>query len=93
MQISVNGGRRPIWDHDGKQLYYWEGSRLVSASLSFGPMLVVVSHTPLFTGRFEDDFDVSKDGRFILIQSETSGLGFVVVPNWRTELRRLTPGR
>jgi len=93
VQISVNGGRRPIWDHDGKQLYYWEGSRLVSASLTFGPMPVVVSRTSLFAGRFEDDFDVAKDGRFIMIQSETSGTGLVVIPNWRTELRRLTAGR
>jgi len=60
----------------------------VSAPLTFGPMPVVVSHTSLFAGRFEDDFDVAKDGRFIMIQSETSGL--VVIPNWRTELRRLT---
>jgi hypothetical protein len=93
VQISVNGGRRPIWDHDGKQLYYWEGSGLVSASLTFGPMPVVVSRTSLFAGRFEDDFDVAKDGRFIMIQSETSGTGLVVIPNWRTELRRLTAGR
>jgi serine/threonine-protein kinase len=93
VQISVNGGRRPIWAHDGKQLYYWEGNRLVSASLGFGPALAVVSHTPLFTGRFEDDYDVSRDGRFLMIQSETSGLGLVVVPNWRTELRQLTAGR
>jgi Tol biopolymer transport system component len=25
VQISVNGGRRAIWAHNGKQLYYWEG--------------------------------------------------------------------
>jgi len=93
VQISVNGGRRAIWRHDGKQLYYWEGNRLVSASLAFGPAPVVVSRTPLFTGRFEDDYDVSKEGRFLMIQSETSGLGLVVVPNWRTELRQLTTRR
>ena len=93
VQISVNGGRRPIWAHDGKQLYYWEGNRLVSASLTFESAPAVVSHTALFTGRFEDDYDVSKDGRFLMIQSETSGLGLVVVPNWRTELRQPTAGR
>ena len=93
MQISVNGGRRPIWAHDGKQLYYWEGSRLVSATLSVDPTLAVVSRAPLFAGRFEDDYDVSKDGRFLMIQSETSGLGLVVIPNWRTELRQLTTRR
>jgi Tol biopolymer transport system component len=93
VQISVNGGRRPIWAHDGKQLYYWEGNRLVSATLSVDPAPAVVSRTPLFTGRFEDDFDVSTDGRFLMVQSETSGLELVVVPNWRTELLRLTAGR
>ena len=54
---------------------------------------MVVSRTPLFTGRFEDDYDVSKDGRFLMIQSEASGLGLVVVPNCRTELRQLTTRR
>jgi serine/threonine-protein kinase len=93
VQISVNGGRRAIWSHDAKQLYYWEGNRLTSASLSFDPAPVVVSRTPLFTGRFEDDYDVSKDGRFLMVQPEASGLELIVVPNWRTELRRLTAGR
>jgi hypothetical protein len=37
------------------------------------------------------DFDVAKDGRFLMIESATSGVSLVVVPNWRTELRRLTP--
>ena len=89
--ISVAGGRRAVWGHDGKQLYYWEGNRLIAASLNFAPSPAVVSRTPLFAGRYEDDYDVSKDGsRFLMIESETSGLGLVVIPNWRTELRRLT---
>jgi len=91
--ISVAGGRRPIWGHDGKQLYYWEGNRLISATLSFGPAPTVVSRTPLFSGRYEDDFDVSNDGtRFLMIESETSGLSLVAVPDWRSDLRRLTAG-
>jgi hypothetical protein len=45
-------------------------------------------------GRYEDDYDVSNDGtRFLMITAETSGLSLVVVPNWRTELRRLTAPR
>jgi eukaryotic-like serine/threonine-protein kinase len=91
IQVSVAGGRRPIWDADGKQLYYWEGNRLVSARLSFGGAPAVLSRTPLFSGRYEDDFDVAPDGtRFLMIQTESSGLSLVVVPHWRTELRRLT---
>jgi len=93
VQISVAGGRRPIWGHDGKQLYYWEGNRLISAALSFGSAPAVVSRTSLFAGRYEDDYDVSKDGRFLMIESKTSGLSLVVVPNWRTDLERLTASR
>lgn len=93
VQISVAGGPRPVWAHDGKQLYYWEGSRLISAALRFDPAPAIVSRTPLFSGRYEDDYDVSKDGRFLMIEPETSGLSVVVVPNWRTELTRLTAAR
>jgi len=94
VQVSVAGGRRAIWGHDGKQLYYWEGNRLISAMLTFDPMPTVVSRTTLFSGRYEDDYDVSRDGtRFLMIESVTSGLGLVVVPNWRSELKRLTAAR
>jgi hypothetical protein len=45
----------------------------------------------LFEGPYEREFDVSVDGtRFLMIRSESSGLGLVVVPNWLTELRQLT---
>jgi Tol biopolymer transport system component len=94
VQISVGGGRRPIWSQDGKQLYYWEADRLISASLRFDPAPTVVSRTPLFSGRYEVDYDVAKDGsRFLMIEYETSGLSLVVVPHWRTELKRLTAAR
>jgi serine/threonine-protein kinase len=93
VQISASGGRRSLWARDGKQVFYWEGSRLVAATLTFDPGPRVVSRASLFEGRYEDEYDVSVDGsRFLMIESETSGLSLVVVPNWRTELRRLTAG-
>jgi len=89
--ISTAGGRRPIWAPSGKELFYWEGNRLVSASLIFAPQPAVVSRTPLFSGRYAEDFDVSNDGkRFLMVEPETSGLELVVVPNWQTELKRVT---
>jgi Tol biopolymer transport system component len=88
--ISVNGGQRPVWAHDGRQVFYWQGNRMMSATLAFDPAPRVVSHASLFEGDYEDVFDVAKDGRFLMIESATSGVSLVVVPNWRTELRRLT---
>ena len=90
VQISAGGGRRPIWAPDAKQILFREGSKVMSATLIRDPALRVVSREPLFDGRYEEDFDISKDGtQFLMIESGTAGLGLVVVPNWLTELKRL----
>ena len=67
------------------------------AALMRDPSLRVVSRTALFTGEFAADFEVSNDGsRFLMLQPvEERGYGrkLVVVPNWRTELRRRVGAR
>jgi eukaryotic-like serine/threonine-protein kinase len=94
IQISTGGGRRVVWAPDGRTLYYWEDNRMMAATLARDPALRVVSRKSLFGGQYETDFDVSHDGsRFLMIQSEASGLDLVVIPNWVTELRQLTAAR
>jgi serine/threonine-protein kinase len=94
VQISVAGGRRPIWSDSGKQLYYWEGNRLISATLMYSPAPTVASRTPLFSGRSGLDYDVAADGsRFLMTQPLPTGLELVVIPNWRAELGRLTASK
>ncbi len=90
VQVSVGGGTYPVWGREGRSVFYWEESRLVSAILTRDPTPRVLSRTALFEGRYEKDFDVSPNGtRFLMIESERSGLSLVVIPHWRTELRRL----
>jgi serine/threonine-protein kinase len=91
VQISTGGGVHPVWSPDGNRVYYWQGSRMMAATLTHGSALSVVSREQLFEGRYEIDFDISHDGsRFLMIESQSSGLKLVVIPNWRTELRRFT---
>jgi serine/threonine-protein kinase len=90
VQISTGGGVYPIWSADGNRLYYWQGSRMMSATLAHDPSPRAVSREQLFEGGYEQNYDVARDGRFLLIESRSSGLKLVVIPNWRTELRRLT---
>ena len=90
VRISADGGSRPIWDSDGKRIYFRQGDQVVMATLARDPTLRVVSRTTLFEGRYDADFDVTKDGRFLMIESDTTGGSLVVIPNWRIELRRLT---
>ena len=71
-QISVGGGLRPIWAADGKRIYFWEQGRLMSATLARDPALRVMSRDALFDGRYQEDFDVARDGtRFLMIESES----------------------
>src|SRR4029079_11662171 len=94
VQISAGGALRPIWSRDGREIFYWEGSRLMAATLARDPALRVISRRPLFDGSFDIDFDVTKDGsQFLVIGLETSGLGVTVIPDWRTELKRASAGR
>ncbi|HEY8311490.1 MAG TPA: hypothetical protein VIG47_13080, partial [Gemmatimonadaceae bacterium] len=94
VQISTAGGVRPVWSPDGKQLYFLQGSTLMSATIARDPTLRVVFRTALFDGNFAASFDVSSDGtRFLMIQPESSGLSLVVIPNWLTELRHLAAAK
>jgi serine/threonine-protein kinase len=90
VQISTGGGVHPVWSPDGNRLYYWEGNRMMVATLERGATIRTVSREKLFEGGYEMDFDVSRDGRLLMIESQSSGTKLVVIPNWRTELRRLT---
>jgi Tol biopolymer transport system component len=92
VRISVNGGRRPVWSADGRELFFWERDQMMSATIVRDPTIQVTSRQRLFSGTFEWDFDVTKDGRFLLIEP-LSNPTLVVVPDWRTELRRLTEAR
>jgi serine/threonine-protein kinase len=100
VQVSVDGGGPPVWSRDGREIFYREGARrginlsvggrMIAAAVAFDPEPRVVSRTALFSGQYLPDYDVSADGkRFLMVESQASGVSLVVIPNWRTELRRL----
>jgi len=91
--ISQTGGRRPVWSHDGTRIFYFDNRQLMSASIDRQPSLHVTSRQRLFEWSYPQDFDVAKDGRLLMIDQIDDGQNLVVVPNWRTELRRLTAGK
>jgi len=63
---------------------------MMVATIARDPALRVVSKEALFYTRSEGDYDLAKDGRFLMIQTDASNTSLVVIPNWRTELKRLT---
>jgi eukaryotic-like serine/threonine-protein kinase len=94
-QVSTNGGERPVWRHDGREIYYREGLVVMAAEVNtkaggveFG------SPKPLFElasgnlyGRY---YDVAPDGRFLANTSPPTptAQSFSLVANWPAKLNK-----
>jgi hypothetical protein len=68
--VSDSGGMHPVWRGDGRELYYWQGDRLIAAQLApeaAGAPPAVRARTPLFEAPYPGGitamYDVSPDGR------------------------------
>ena len=91
-RISVNGGRRPRWRNDGREMYFeTPDGRMMSTSVTPGATLAFGTPQMLFRvpswlrGMFFDSgvpYDVNGDGtRFVLRMSPASNSA-VLVENW-----------
>ena len=94
-QVSSGGGTWPVWSRDGTVLYYRHEGQIIAATLARETPLRVTAREIVVKGPFPEPFDVAPDGlRFLVFESQNAGATLVVIPNWRTELRRLiTPAR
>ena len=76
--ISTSGGLEPLWSRDGRELFYWEGNRLMVVAIGTGPGLDPSLPTPLFETSFDraqfglgataPNYDISGDGRFVMVR-------------------------
>jgi hypothetical protein len=71
--VSADGGANPIWSRDGRAVYYWQVDRLIAARLANdrAGALIVRERDTLFQAPYFENFhamyDVSRDGRFIIV--------------------------
>jgi len=98
-QISTDGGTRPVWARNGKELFFLGRDQRVyavaietSGGFSAGNPTVAVN-TPYFTGPSTRTFDVSPDSqKFLMIKAEAGQTSLaptiVLVVNWATDLRQ-----
>jgi eukaryotic-like serine/threonine-protein kinase len=94
--VSVNGGTRPVWSRDGKELYFIAlDGKLMAVQVATGPGGAFQGGAPkaLFdphiAGDRTDTFDVAKDGRFLIpVVAGQSGGPITVVVNWPSLLKK-----
>ena len=94
-QISTNGGTRPVWSRDGKELYFIDpGRRMMAVEIGAGPKFQAGVPKALFATRLalgpNTTFDVSKDGRFLVPNQveDPEAAPISVVINWTAGLKK-----
>jgi hypothetical protein len=96
-QISSDGGVEPAWAPDGRTVFYRGGGRMMAASVTLGPEVVVTRRDTLFTDTFLSGapfaYDITPDGQhFVMLARGAQNERAVVVLGWFDELReRLAP--
>jgi hypothetical protein len=103
-QISTDGGTEPLWNHNGRELFYRNGDRMMAVDISTQPGFAAGKPRQLFErhylanpiGNARPNYDISADGqRFLMVkpvdQEEAARTQINVVLNWTEELKRLVP--
>ncbi len=100
IQVSVEGGREPVWGPGGNEVFFWSvpDTSLLVADISVGSDVTVSIPRILFSARFRrheagvPNYAISPDGsRFIMIQpGEEARLSYplTLVLNWQREFER-----
>jgi hypothetical protein len=59
----------PRWSPEGRELFYWNGSRLMSVSISPRPGLAAKAPSLVLERDGVVGFDVAPGGRFLMVRS------------------------
>ena len=94
-QVSTNGGDRPVWRKDGKELYFiGPDGKMMTVEVASGAKFQAGAPKLLFDAHFPNRtlswFDVSKDGHFLIpVQLEQAASApMTVVVNWIAALKK-----
>ena len=104
-QISTDGGTEPLWNPNGKELFFRSGDKMMSAEITTHPRFSAAKQKLLFEGQYQPsqapvptaNYDVSPDGqRFLMLKpggQDQAATQINVVPNWLEYLKRQSPGQ
>jgi eukaryotic-like serine/threonine-protein kinase len=109
VQASIDGGTRPAWNPNGREMFYLDRrNRLTAVRVQArdSKLTVGAPKTLLASAYFADagpapgrPYDLSPDGRFLMINETATNDGratpasITVVQNWLEELKRRVPAK
>ena len=104
-QISTEGGTEPLWNPNGRELFYRSGDKMMSAEITTHPRFSAGKPKVLFVGQYQlssnqgatANYDVSSDGqRFLVLKpggKDQAATQINVVLNWFEDLKRRVPSQ
>jgi hypothetical protein len=101
-QISTEGGKEPLWNPNGRELFYRSGDKMMAVDIATKPSFSAGKSRMLFEGQYQlnpgafPNYDVSPDGeRFLMLKPSEQGQSALtqinVVLNWFEELKQKVP--
>jgi serine/threonine protein kinase len=97
-QISTEGGREPLWNRNGRELFYRSGNKMMAVDINTRMGFSAGTPKMLFEGPYQSlststpNYDVSADGqRFLMLKSTEQPAQINVVLNWFEELKQKVP--
>jgi eukaryotic-like serine/threonine-protein kinase len=101
-QISTEGGTEPMWNRNGRELFYRSGGKMMVVEITTQPSFAMGRPRTLFeggqymppTGSYPypfPNYDVSPDGQRFLMITRDSKPQINVVLNWFEELKSRVP--
>jgi tRNA A-37 threonylcarbamoyl transferase component Bud32 len=101
-QISTDGGTEPVWNPNGRELFYRSGDKMMAVEIATQPGFAAGKARMLFEGQYVPtpatfpNYDVSPDGqRFLMLkpveQAQAGVTQINVVLNWFEELKQKVP--
>jgi serine/threonine-protein kinase len=99
-QISTEGGTEPVWNPNGRELFYRSGNKIMAVKVTAKPGFAAGEPSVLFEGQYPSttrgdqspSYAVSQDGQHFLMHKQGEEATQInVVLNWFEELKRVVP--
>jgi len=97
-QISSDGGREPLWNRNGRELFFRNGNKMMAAPIDTQHGFSAGTPKMLFQGQYvtlansTPNYDVTADGqKFLMLKSTVQPAQINVVVNWFEELKQKVP--
>ena len=96
-QVSEGGGVQARWSRNSREIYYRSENRIVAVPIStsgkepvFGkPVALFADEYEFGQGISNPNYDVTPDGRFVMLQRSPNGGKLRAVIHWTEELKRI----